>query len=274
MNAIPLDLPFVDFLRNQLTTALIWAAIGVAVATPFNCVAYCAGGYVIRETTSAAGSKPATPRARLRRRLWITAGVIVAATIVGLAIGIYRIKQMEEAIAYCDQGVEEYKKKEYDQAIDKFTKAMQLRPGFVRAYDYRAWCYLDKAEYDKVLADADEALKIQPKDAAAYTNRGYAYYGQGDFDKAIVELTQAIDISPKVASRWASRAEAHGQQGEHDKAITDFTEAIRLKPETWRYYADRGNAYFYKGDFAKAFADFDKARRLERESEKAEEEKE
>jgi Flp pilus assembly protein TadD len=266
--ALVMDTPTRDFVRVVSTTSLICGAIAIAVVMVFSCLRYHTGGYVVRGTDK----KPAMPQ--WRRRLWVIAGVVVAAIIVGLATGIYMMKPVLDATACYKQGEAEYKKKKYDQAIADFTKAIQHYPKFGGAYNYRALCYIERAEYDKALPDLNEALRIEPKHASAHTNRGYVYYAQGDFDKAIVEFTEAIELSPKVASRWASRAYAHGQKAEHDKAIADFTEAIRLKPEISQYYADRGNAYFYKGDFAKALGDFDRAQRLERENGETEDEEE
>jgi len=268
IKALLLDTWVDDFDRRLVPISLIWLAIWIAVATVFSCLAYRTGGYVVRDTHN----KPTMPQ--WRRRLWMSAGVVVAAIIVGLTAGIYVAKPMLDAMACYMAGEAEYKRKEYDQAIGDFTKAIQHYPKYLGAYDYRAWCYIARAEYDKALADSNEALRLQPRDATAHANRGYVYNAQGDFDRAIVELTQAIELRPTVATSWANRAYAHGHKTEHDKAIADFTEAIRLKPGISQYYADRGNAYFYKGDFVKAFADFDKAQRLERKSEEAEDEKE
>jgi tetratricopeptide (TPR) repeat protein len=271
MKALLVDTPVEDW-SGLLPISLLWLAIGIAVTIVFSCIKYCAGAYIVRETANAADNKPAMPR--WLWQLLVTAGVLFAVIIVGLAAGIYMTKPILDALVCYKQGQAEYKKKKYDQAIADFTMALQHYPNLVGAYEYRAWCYIATQENDKAVADSNEALRIQPNLATAHTSRGYAYYAQGNFDKAIVDLTQAIELGPKVASRWASRAYAHGHKAEFDKSIADFTEAIRLEPEHWQYYADRGNSYFYKGDFINAFADFDRAKRMERESEGAEDENE
>ena len=80
------------------------------------------------------------------------------------------------ANSFYDQGVESFKKGQYDQAITSFTKAIQASPKNAVYYNSRGLAYYDNKNLDKAIADYNKAIQLDPKFAVAYNNRGLAYY--------------------------------------------------------------------------------------------------
>ena len=133
---------------------------------------------------------------------------------------------------YFDKGVELYKNKDYQGAIDYFTKEIELNPQNVIAYNgsrYQAESsvmlvallsrflkrnclnpgaflgYSNRAnekngihDYKGALADCDQAIMINPKFDLAYLNRGNAKNNLGDYKGAIIDLNLAIELNPKL----------------------------------------------------------------------------
>jgi tetratricopeptide (TPR) repeat protein len=88
-----------------------------------------------------------------------------------------------------------------------------------------------KQDYDRAIERFSDALKDNPNDAAAYNNRGSAYYYKGDFDRAIADHNQALKLDPKNALAYYNRGSAHRKKDEFERAVADFQEAIRLDPK-------------------------------------------
>jgi tetratricopeptide (TPR) repeat protein len=50
-----------------------------------------------------------------------------------------------------------------DKAIDDFTKAIELKPGYAEAYYNRGQVWEEKGDYERGLADYSKAIEISPR---------------------------------------------------------------------------------------------------------------
>ncbi|MFZ3063920.1 MAG: tetratricopeptide repeat protein [Nitrospirota bacterium] len=62
-----------------------------------------------------------------------------------------------DAEAYYARGLRFYLKREVDNAIADFTKAIEINPRYVRAYNMRSLAYYANKEYDKTWEDVYKA---------------------------------------------------------------------------------------------------------------------
>ncbi len=51
-----------------------------------------------------------------------------------------------------------------------------------------------KREYNNALSDYDKAIRLDPKDAMAYLNRGNVWWAKKEYRKAISDYDQAIRL--------------------------------------------------------------------------------
>ncbi len=168
-------------------------------------------------------------------------------------------KAKEDTREYFNLGYASYEKKDYSQAIEFYSKAIELDPKYTNAYYNRGLAYYDKGENDKAIEDNIKAIELNPEYADAYISRGLAYKNKGEYDKAIQDYTKAIDLDPKYALAYNNRGIAYKNKGEYDKAIQDYTKAIELNPKYALAYNNRGIAYYNKGEYDKAIEDYTKA---------------
>ena len=56
-------------------------------------------------------------------------------------------------------------------ALEDYTKAIQLKPDYVDAYNNRGNLYKAMGQQDKALADYDKAIQLKPDLAPAIQNR-------------------------------------------------------------------------------------------------------
>ncbi|MDR2694443.1 MAG: TonB family protein [Chitinispirillales bacterium] len=156
-------------------------------------------------------------------------------------------------------------KKEYDNAIAEYTKAIQMDPGSADAYLGRGRNHNAKNDHGKAIADYTKAIQLNPNSALGYTHRGAVYWlDTEEPDKAIADFTKVINIDHKDRTGYIGRGGVYSElKKEYDSAIADYTEAIRLYPREGLWYVSRGNAYLEKKDYDNAIADLTKAIQLE-----------
>jgi tetratricopeptide (TPR) repeat protein len=55
------------------------------------------------------------------------------------------------------------------EALEAFTKAIELNPKYAEAYNNRVIAYLKLGNYQQAIRDYDKAIKLDPKNAMAYS---------------------------------------------------------------------------------------------------------
>ena len=146
-----------------------------------------------------------------------------------------------------------------DNAIDDFGKAIELKRNFTEAYVNRGNAYCEKREFDLAIDDFSEAIRLNPDFAETYKNRGTAYLNKADFDLALEDFNKAIQLNPDNADFYLSRGGANKIKGDFEKAISDLNKAIQLNPTDADTYLLRGTVYTSKWEFDKAINEFNKA---------------
>jgi len=136
------------------------------------------------------------------------------------------------AALHSAQGLDFYKKKDYDHAISEYTEAINLDPNNdfanASAYYYRGLAYGYKNEYDKAIRDFNRAILLNPSNATAYYYRGLAYYHKNAYDNAIRDLNKAIILDPGDPVAYYYRGVAYHEEGKDDQAAADFDKAKQL----------------------------------------------
>ena len=164
--------------------------------------------------------------------------------------------------AYNNRGNAYEKKSESDKAIKDFTKAIELNPNYAEAYSNRSTSYKSKGEYERAIEDCNIAIQLMPNLAEAYNNRGNAYHKKGEVDRAIQDFDIAIQLKPNNAGAYNNRGLAYNHKGDFDRAIYDFDMAIQSDPNLVEAYSNRGTSYHKKGDFDRAIENYDKVIQL------------
>ena len=150
----------------------------------------------------------------------------------------------------------EDKQKEYEQAIEYYTKAIELNPDLPETYNNRAAAYFHTDKFDNAINDANAAITLKPDFPEAYNVRGVVYNAKREFDNAIRDYTTAIRIAHNFAEAYAGRSFSYASTGQIDQAIKDANTAIALKPDLPEAYNARGAAYATKREFDNAIIDY------------------
>ena len=93
-----------------------------------------------------------------------------------------------------DEGVQLAQQGAFDEAIEEFTKAIEIDPEDVRIYRDRGGVYLTTKRFQEA-ANISKAIELSPKDYAGYRPGA----GQSELlqlDQALADLNKAIELNP------------------------------------------------------------------------------
>ncbi|HEV8384178.1 MAG TPA: protein kinase, partial [Candidatus Acidoferrales bacterium] len=147
----------------------------------------------------------------------------------------------------------QFRRRGYDFARQMFSRAIELDPGYARAYAGMANCYSylfmywDATEENlRAAEDASrKALQLDPDLAEAYVARGLATALGKKYDEAQKEFEKAIRLDPKHFDAYYFYARACFQQGRLELAAHMFEQAAQVNPED--YQAPSMLAMVYEG---------------------------
>ena len=151
------------------------------------------------------------------------------------------------------------RKEKHEKAIMHYSRALELKPDYVDAYNARGMIYAMWNKVDLALKDFGRAIKLQPDYFAAYLNRGGVHRNDGRYEQALKDFDKVIELQPSVYVGYSNRGEVYHVKGDFDRAIADYDRAIQHKPDYAEVYNNRGIAYVNKGDYDRAIGDYTEA---------------
>nr|QNO55523.1 photosystem I assembly protein Ycf3 [Methanosarcinales archaeon ANME-1 ERB7] len=168
-------------------------------------------------------------------------------------------RRRAEAEKWFNRAYDENQKGNRENAIEYYTRAIELNPEYAKAYNNRGTVYGYIKEYEKAISDYNKAIELNPEYADAYNNRGNVYGYIKEYEKAISDFNKAIELNPEYAIAYNNRGNVYGYIKEYEKAISDYNKAIELNPEYATTYSNRGVAYYDIKEYEKAISDYNKA---------------
>lgn len=162
--------------------------------------------------------------------------VIIAMTLVAIAVGTASARVPRKNPSAYDMGTEAYDNQQYEQAIAWMEQALEKNEdnGFALAYKGSALRLLDRyAESADVLGRAVGLIDDVNTTFRAWTHaeRCYALLELHDTVAALDEINKAIDDNSREAIYWQNRAAIHGRQFRFEQALADYEQALLLSPD-------------------------------------------
>ena len=126
------------------------------------------------------------------------------------------------------------KAEDYVNAINAYTKALEINPRYAKVYQHRGTACSRQDDYEQAIIDFTEAIRLNPRHAEVYNFRGMAWSNKNKNDLAIVDFTQAIEVNPRYADAFNNRGVSWFDKGNLQQALADIGKALDLKPEDQR----------------------------------------
>jgi len=196
---------------------------------------------------------------------------VVASTVAGRvqAIGTDRAKRKQTenlaAYDYLLKGLDLHKSGVVDtettkRAIAMFDKAIELDPGFARAYAWRACSGSQLLGDDFTEQQVDEnlelvkiALSLDEGESETHRIMGAIYMAKRDFERAELHIRRSIELNPNDAHVAVKAGTYFSFAGEPEEGLANIRRAMRLNPHhpVW-YWTELGLAFHTAGDFPSA----------------------
>jgi tetratricopeptide (TPR) repeat protein len=170
------------------------------------------------------------------------------------------IKICPGSLAYANRGLVYKDEGKIKEALDMFTKAIDLDKFQTDALINRANILLRQQRYISAIKDYTQCLAVEPDNDLALSNRGGAYLAIGMIDSATVDLDRAIAINPLTKNGYRNRGMLYILTKQYQNAIDDYKKHLTLvQDETGEIWSKIGYAYQQLGEHRKAIDVFSKA---------------
>jgi TPR repeat protein len=165
-------------------------------------------------------------------------------------------------LAHFYQGSHQYQKKQYQEAIAEYGKAIELGVNPAPAHNDRGIAYAALGNLDAALREYDEAISIDSSYALGYENRAYLHLLRNQLDEAMADANTAIGLTANRPRAFWVRAGINEARAQWNEVVSDCTTAIALSANYQDCFNRRGFAYFKLLKYDLALADLDEAVRL------------
>lgn len=172
-----------------------------------------------------------------------------------------KVSQELPASHYNNLGYYFFKLSKYKEAIEHFTKAIDLKPDGENSYLMRGLCYERLNNPDEALLDYNRAMELNNNWYLLYYNRGVVFGMLGRKEKALSDYNKAVELKPDYASAYNNRGGMYCGLNRKEEALSDYNKAIELKP-------DYAGAYLNSGELFICTLKFDEAAKLLMENKK------
>lgn len=186
---------------------------------------------------------------------------------------------------YFDRGRAFAKLKYYDLALKSLSKAVVYGRQFPKVYNERGMVYLEKEEFQDAVDDFLDAVELRPTKAEYLYNLGRAYIKLGSEGRSIgsakalenyetginfldraIEAEEAENITEHRSKIYFERGFGQAEIGRGEKAVEDLEQAVQFDNSNGEYLERLGYAYLQQGDaenLAKAIGAFSAIMRIE-----------
>jgi tetratricopeptide (TPR) repeat protein len=165
-------------------------------------------------------------------------GFLVLIGIIGVTMIVSSCNMMS-AVNYVKKGEEYLRTRDYDRAIEYFTKA--INKGGLSTKDsaithkYRAFAYNAKGKYDAAIEDLNKAIELDPKYYAAYSDRGVVFAEKNQDDLALADFNKAIDLNPQYYMTYYYNACFYSEKNDTSEACKWLKTAIEKGYSNWSH---------------------------------------
>lgn len=162
---------------------------------------------------------------------------------------------------------DEYRaRKELTQAIDYFSRAIQLDDTLDEAYFGRGMARGSSGLIAEGIRDLSVYIARHPDSSRAHTKRGIRYLWKGDSESAYKDFRKAIALDPSNAEAYDDLGVIYAQRRDYRLALESFRSVIRIEPLYFKAHHNMALVYTMLDEPESALAAVDKALHLKTDS--------
>ena len=133
--------------------------------------------------------------------------------------------------ALFEEGVSLLKQEKAGEAVERFSRVIELIPDHPDAYRNRGVAFMKLDEYDKAIQDFERALELKPDLKDLYSNLGVAWYYKKDYQRAIEYYNKELSLRPLNHFGYFNRAICWAALNRFEEGLADVNKSLDLYPD-------------------------------------------
>lgn len=129
------------------------------------------------------------------------------------------------------QGQIDYNNVRYKEAIENFTKVIELDSTHINAYLQRGFCKNLVEDFAGAISDFTTVISLDPNHRWAYVSRGSAKNKTGDYQSAIDDFNTALEFDATDQEAYNNRGFSKKLLGDKKGACEDWNTSKKLGNE-------------------------------------------
>lgn len=214
-----------------------------------------------KSATVAVSIKPGFIKAKLSKKILYKAlilGGVLGLIFITVILTINTVKS-NNAIELSHQGETFLELKRYNDALDAYNRAVELKPAYTEAWIGQANTLLELKRYQEAMDAYDQTIQLQPNYLEAWNGRGKALNHLQRSKEAIASFDSALKIQPNNLEAWYERGNVQIKLQQYSEAITSFDKAVKIQPNNSLAWHKRGIALHNLRRYQEAVESYDKA---------------
>ncbi|MTJ38046.1 tetratricopeptide repeat protein [Dolichospermum sp. UHCC 0406] len=143
-------------------------------------------------------------------------------------------------------------RKDYEEAISSYDKAVEIKPDYYEAWYNRGISLGNLGRYEEAISSYDKAVEFKPDYHNAWYNQGISLDNLGRYEEAISSYDKAVEFKPDYHQAWNNRGISLGNLGRYEEAISSYDEAVEFKPDDHQAWYNKAYSYSLQGNIEQA----------------------
>ncbi len=153
----------------------------------------------------------------------------------------------------------------FGEAIESYSRAVELRPAYAPAHINLGTAYRQTAQGERALEHYREALRLEPDNAVVHNNLANLLVQSGSIEDRQKRVAEALDhyraalrLSPGYVTAKIGLANLLADTGKPEEAIAQYSEALRANPGDGRIRINYAVCLVQLNRLDEALAEFDR----------------
>lgn len=152
---------------------------------------------------------------------------------------------------------------QFEQAGEKYEKAVEFDPQNELAYACLGSLYYKMNEYYKATRSFEKALELNPKNIIALEKLGQINFDEEHYVEAIRYFNLVLKYSAKLVETYGKIGQAYFLEGNIQKANEYYQKAVEYLPDSSKIHVDYAKILIEQRDFTQALKKLERANKLD-----------
>jgi tetratricopeptide (TPR) repeat protein len=139
----------------------------------------------------------------------------------------------------------------YKDAVDQFTRSLEIDPEYLQSYLGRARAYEAKGELQKAADDLQQALSFEQKKESLYYEAARLNYLLSNFDLSVELIKRSLELKSNYEPGYRMQCQILLATGDYAGALASINKALTL--------VDSPENNYYRGQVSEKLKNFDQA---------------